>query len=114
MRFKDVLSRVRGLSCSVFGISCNPAKPEILAARKLLRALEDRRVLYNPFALEDPHHCINSIIEVRKILTDALTERQVSSDFADNLKAMRAACRKFLNRTQPESGRNHGHPYHGA
>jgi hypothetical protein len=114
MRFKEVISRITGINCPVFGASSNPPQPEIDAAKRVVRGLEDRRVLYNPFQLEDPHHCIQSVIEVRRLLTDALGNAQVSGPLADNLRAMRAACRKFLNRAQPEDGQRDGAPWHGA
>ncbi len=41
-------------------------------ARHVLAYLEDRRVLYAPWNLEIPEHCIDSILEIRHFLTDQL------------------------------------------
>ena len=52
MTFKQILSRLTGISCPVFGIQWNPPEPEITVAQRVISFLEDRRVLYNPFDLE--------------------------------------------------------------
>src|SRR4051812_11580513 len=103
MKFKEILSRLTGISCPIFGVSWNPPALEVAAAKRLIRALEDRRVLYNPFELEDPQHCVHSVIEIRKLLTETLSADNVAGDFAANLRAIRAACRHFLDQTQPEA-----------
>ena len=114
MTFKEITSRVMGFNCPIFGESENPPATEVSAARRVVSALEDRRVLFNPFALEDPNHCIHSVIEVRQLLTSTIGDAHVSKALADHLRAMRAACRKFLNRTQPEHEHRSGPPWRGA
>ena len=37
-----------GLSCPIFGISWNPSEDETAIAARIIRYLEDRRVLFNP------------------------------------------------------------------
>src|SRR5258705_1656416 len=114
MKFKEIVSRATGFNCPIFGVSSNPPAPEVKAASRVISALEDRRVLFNPYVLEDPNHCIQSVIEIRHILTGALDDAHVSAPLADQIRAMRAACRKFLNRTQPENGAHDGPPWRGA
>ncbi|WP_428544101.1 DUF6650 family protein [Profundibacter sp.] len=61
MKFKEVLSRVTGLSSPVCGVSWTPPEAQITTARKLVTFLEDRRVLYNPSEMEVPIHCVRPL-----------------------------------------------------
>jgi hypothetical protein len=115
MKFKEVLTRLTGISCTVFGVSWNPPEAEIAVARRVLAFLEDRRVLYRPYDMEVPRHCEDSVIEMRKFLTDEIAKLDKSKEIAQSLRGMRAACRKFLDlspgsRTAPFSPRR----FHGA
>jgi hypothetical protein len=58
--------------------------------------LEDRRVLYAPDELEVPSHCVYSVLEIRRFLTSEIGKLDGKSELASSLRAMRAACRKFL------------------
>jgi hypothetical protein len=114
MRFKEVLSRVTGLSVPVFGVSWNPPESQIRVARRVIAFLEDRRVLYVPSEMEVPYHCIESVIEIRRFLTTELQALHGESQLADALQAMRAACRKFMDVTSQgseivEFGAHRGH-----
>jgi hypothetical protein len=100
MKFKEIASRLTGLSCPIFGASWNPSEPDISVARRIITFLEDRRVLYEPCEVEVPHHCAHSVIEIRHFLTQELSKQDVSKDIADSLRALRASCRKFLTRVQ--------------
>ena len=64
----------------------------------MIAFLEDRRVLYEPSEMEVPSHCVHSVIEIRHCLTEELGKLEGSSELAASLRAMRAACRKFLER----------------
>lgn len=97
MRFKEILARVTGLSSPVFGISWNPPEPEVKVARRVITFLEDRRVLYVPSEMEVPEHCVQSVLDIRNFLTNQLQSLETGTDFADTLRALRAACRKFLD-----------------
>jgi hypothetical protein len=97
VKFKGVAARLTGLSIPVFGVSWNPPPAEVTVARKVIAFLEDRRVLYNPFHMEDPGHCVSSVVEIRHSLTAELGNLTKSDGLAANLRAMRAACRKFLD-----------------
>lgn len=107
MTYKEVLSRITGFSGPVFGISWNPPKPEIETARRVLVFLEDRRVLYNPYHIEVEHDCIHSVLDIRRFLTDVIGELPRDSKLAEHLRAIRAACRAFLDDTNPNSRRIH-------
>jgi hypothetical protein len=67
---------------------------------RLLTFLEDRRVLYSPYDLEIPDHCVRSVIEIRHRLTAEMEQLDGSSPLFDSISAIRTACRKFLDRTQ--------------
>jgi hypothetical protein len=66
--------------------------------------LEDRRVLYNDFAWEEPGHCVESVLEIRRYLTEELGTLTPASELAPHLKAIRSACRKFLDAMQHQRG----------
>ena len=112
MKFREILSRITGISTPVFGVSWNPPAPHVTSAKKIIAFLEDRRVLFNPYHMEDPRHCIESVIEVRRFLTEQIGNISGSEGLPQNLRAMRAACRKFLDdvkNTNGRIGRPHGH-----
>ncbi len=114
MKFKEVLTRLTGISCPVFGVSWNPPEAEIAVARRVLAFLEDCRVLYRPFDMEVLHHCVDSVVEIRKLLTDEIAKLAATKEIAQSLRGMRGACRKFLD--EPHGSRGtafHRGRFHG-
>ncbi len=105
MKFKQIINRLTGFSTPVFGVSWNPPQAHITVARRVITYLEDRRVLYNPYHMEDPWHCIQSVIEIRQQLTTELGSLAADDGPAAHLRAMRAACRKFLDSVQEDDDR---------
>lgn len=105
MRFKEILSRLTGISVPVFGVSWNPPEADRAVVKRVVAYLEDRRVLYAPSEMEVAEHCVHSVIEIRGFLTDEIGKLDETSDLAANLRAMRAACRKFLDAVQDDGGR---------
>jgi hypothetical protein len=112
LRFEDVLGRLTGLSCPVFGVSWTPPPNEREAARKLVVFLEDRRVLYASDDMESPSHCVESILKVRSRLTESLELLPADAALTANLRAMRSACRKFLDAATPDVVRHAGYGGH--
>ena len=100
MKFNDITSRLTGISIPVFGISWTPPASERDAAKRVVTFLEDRRVLYNPSELEVPEHCVMSVVDIRRHLTEELQKIDADGELAKQLRAMRAACRKFLDTVQ--------------
>jgi hypothetical protein len=98
MKWTDAASRLTGISIPFGGVSWQPTEPESAGARRVIAFLEDRRVLYEPSEMEVPSHCVHSVIEIRHRLSDELGKLDGSSELAESLRAMRAACRKFLER----------------
>ncbi len=114
MRFKEIIARLTGFSSPVFGVSWNPPEPSVKTAERIVTFLEDRRVLFVPSEMELPDHCVRSVQEIRSYLTKELQSLEKDTELADSLRALRAACRKFLNTVgvRPEiidSGAAHGH-----
>ncbi len=96
MKFAEITSRLTGLSIPIFGVSWSPPEPQVTVARRVITFLEDRRVLYDPYRLEVPHNCVDSILKIREYLTKELQGLASSTELTASLRAMRAACRKFL------------------
>ena len=104
MKFKDLVKRLTGISTPIFGVSWNPENTERDIARQVISYLEDRRELYNPTEMECPDHCVQSVLQIREFLTSKIGELSEDTELSKSLRAMRAACRKFLN----ETGDPHG------
>ncbi len=102
MRFQDVLQRLTGISCPIFGVSWEPVEPEIDAARRVIGFLEDRRVLCEIRPRDEVEHCVQSVLMIRSKLTQELGELSDKSRLAEQLRAMRAACRKFLTTVEQQ------------
>jgi len=98
MKFSEIANRLTGISTPFGGASWQPAEMEVGAARRVIAFLEDRRVLYEPEQMEVPDHCVHSVIEIRHRLSEELGKLEGGSELAASLRAMRAACRKFLER----------------
>lgn len=105
MKFREVASRITGLSVPIFGVQWNPPEAECVAARRVLAFLEDRRVLYVPSEMEVPHHCVESVLRIREFITVELGKLGSDSELAQSLMAMRAACRKFLATVEADDRR---------
>jgi len=104
MKFKEVVKRITGISSPVFGVSWNPENTERDIAKEVINFLEDRRVLYNPSEMEVPCHCINSVLRIREFLTSKISTLPTDTELGKSLKAMRAACRKFLDKIGTKNG----------
>jgi hypothetical protein len=100
--FKNIVKSLTGISTPVFGVSWNPPETDRDIVRQLIIFLEDHRALYNPYDMETPHWVIDSVLEIRKKLTETLARTDSGSDIASHLRAMRAACRKFMDETEHE------------
>jgi len=101
LTFKEIVSRLTGFSIPIFGISWQPDELEIKIAKRIITALEDRRVLFSPYELEVPRHCISSVLEIRKLLTDEIGKVSQKDELYNDLQILRAACRKFLDEIHP-------------
>jgi len=100
VKFKDLIGRITGISVPVFGVSWQPPELERKVVRDVLVFLEDRRALYNAFAHEIEDQVSESVVQIRSELTNAIRRVSDTSKAAASFRAMRAACRQYLNDTQ--------------
>lgn len=113
MNYKEIISRLTGFSTPIFGVSWDPPVADITVARRVISFLEDRRVLYNPYHMEMEYQCVESIIETRKFLTEIIGHLSDNNELALHLRAIRAACRQFVD-VVGETGRQRtGRRFHG-
>lgn len=103
-KFTEIASHITGLSIPVFGVSWQAPEAERAIVRSVLVFLEDRRALYNPFAIEMEHEVARSVLEIRKELTNAIQRLPEKSEAIIPLQAMRAACREYLDNTRQRYG----------
>jgi hypothetical protein len=116
VKFREIASRLTGISSPIFGVSWNPPAAEVTVARRVIAFLEDRRVLFADESIEILGHCVTSVIELRHYLTSEI-QQLTDGELCSSLRAMRAACRKFLEAVDDRDGivvRDGGHPGHWA
>lgn len=101
LTYQEIKSRLTGFSTPFFGLSWQPDEAEVRIAKRVITQLEDRRVLYSAYELEVPSHCISSVIEIRRILTDEIGRLSQDSQLYQDIQLLRAACRKFLDSIHP-------------
>jgi hypothetical protein len=100
LTFREISSRLTGFSIPIFGLSWQPDESDMKIAKGVINFLEDRRVLYSPYEWEVPHHCVSSILDIRRMLTDEIGKLSQKKALFNDLQLLRAACRKFLNEIQ--------------
>jgi hypothetical protein len=103
--YRQLRKRLTGISTPFGGASWIPPEPDRDIVRRLMTFLEDRRVLYTNYSLEVPDWVTKSVLEIRQELTAILKSLDEDSPIVPHLKAMRAACRKFLDQTQGQARR---------
>jgi Family of unknown function (DUF6650) len=109
LRFKDLAKRITGVSIPVFGVSWTAPPSERQIVRETFVFLEDRRALYNDFAWELEHEVAESVLAIRRELTEALKRLPEHSHATEALTAIRAACREYLD--HGGAGRLHGQSF---
>ena len=105
---KEIASRITGFSTPFGGISWKAPTAERDEVRRFLTALEDRRVLFNSYHLEIESQVTHSVTEIRQLCTDVLVSLSEKSPATGPLRAIRAACRRFLDEPR-EDFRNFDH-----
>jgi uncharacterized protein DUF6650 len=95
--FRDVARQITGISTPVFGLSWNPPEDKRKIVRRLVAFLEDRRSLYADFHMEYGPWVERSVLEMRTEITSTLKTCPEDKTLTEPLRAMRAACRKFLD-----------------
>ena len=105
MNFTEIASRLNSIGTPFITVGWVPAKADAAIARKVIRFLEDRRMLFNLCAEEEPHHCYLSALEIRKTLTEELALVSEETDLFKHLMGIRAACRTFLDKAPKDVDR---------
>jgi len=103
--FREIAQRITGISTPIFGISWNPPEEKRDIVRRLVAFLEDRRALYADFHAEYGPWVEQSVLEMRAEITSALKTCPEGHNLTGPLRAMRAACRKFLDEMGPPDDR---------
>lgn len=106
-----IAKRITGFSLGPFGISWAPAEDKREIVRKLIVFLEDRRVLFVPYHMEFGPWVVESVLEIRKELTQTLKKFPDTDPTSQVLRTMRAACRKFLQEYDSSKPRIYGFLY---
>jgi hypothetical protein len=104
LHFKELASRLNGVQIPIFGVQWVPAEPERKVVRDTLTFFEDRRVLYNPCAWEMEREVTDSVLRIRDTLTEAIQRLGEDSKAVPAMKAMRMACREYLDRARNHYG----------
>ncbi len=111
-RFKggELVARLIGILTPVGGVSWNPPEKERRRAERVLTYLAKQPALWDPYDIAIGSFVVQSIIDVRERLTRDLAGLSADSVLHEGLRAMRSACRMFLEENQsPRSG--YGPPY---
>lgn len=107
--------RLSGASMSVVGVGAGMAVTAVTTDRDIVQALvtflEDRRVLFNLEHLEVASQVDRSVLEIRKELTEALQQLHPQSPAVKPIRAMRAACWKYLDAPRQHFRHMGGHRY---
>lgn len=114
MPFTEIARRITGISTPVFGVSWNPPEDKREVVRKLVAFLEDRRALYADYHMEYGPWVEQSVLEMRSHLTQILQNCPEDQELTEPIRAMRAACRKFLNSVGHPGRRHRGRYFHEA
>lgn len=97
VRPKDIAQRITGISTPIGGLQWQPPVDERKIVSAFLTFLEDRRALFNPYHLEIEHQVTESLLKIREESTATLQQLPEESKAVGPIKAIRAACRRFLN-----------------
>lgn len=114
--FSDIARRITGISVlSIFGVNWQPPEDRRDIVRRLVIFLEDRRALYADYHMEHGPWVERSVIEMRAELTKILETCPDDEGLTGPIRAMRAACRKFLDEAQhPGRSRLSASPWDAA
>jgi hypothetical protein len=98
---QSVGRRLRGLSAFGLGASWEYPPSERETVRKLIVFLEDRRALFNPPPAEVEDCVVASVQSIREECTKAIATLPEASHAVASIRAIRAACRRFLDDPYP-------------
>ncbi|MHC4517785.1 MAG: DUF6650 family protein [Planctomycetota bacterium] len=110
LKGRKLAARLTGISTPVGGIDWDPPGEERDRAGQVLVYLAERRALGDPYDMAIGSFVTQSILDMRERLGGELRDLSTNSVLQEALRAMRAACRMFLEENRsPRSG--YGSPY---
>ena len=107
---RELTTRLTGILIPTGGISWKPPLDERDKARGLLLYLAGQRALHYPYDREIGTFIVQSILDTSERLTRDIEALSTDSLLGRILRAMQAACRKFLDENQSPSA-GYGGPY---
>jgi len=110
LKGRELAARLTGILTPAGGIGWKPPADERDKARRLLVYLAGQRALHYPYNKEIGTFVVQSILDTRKRLTRDIEALSTDSLLRKILRAMQAACRKFLDENQSPSA-GYGEPY---
>ena len=110
LKGRELANRLTGISTPIGGIHWKPPVNERDRARRLLAYLADQQALHNPYDREIGSFIVQSILDISERLTRDIEALSTDSLLRKILRAMQAACRKFLDENQSPSA-GYGWPY---
>ena len=102
--------RLTGIPTPIGGSSWKPPLAERDKARRLLAYLAGQRALHYPYDKEIGTFIVQSVLDARERLARDIEDLSMDSVLRGTLRAMQAACRKFLDENQSASA-GYGWPY---
>jgi hypothetical protein len=99
--------KLKTFQFSIFGASATweVTKHNKDIARKIIRFLEDRRLLFGPRGQHpnDPYYCLESARQIRGYLGEQLQTDDPGKALTQAIQEMRRACRKFISQAGSEA-----------
>ncbi len=110
LKGRELVARLTGVKTPIGGIDWQPPLAEQDRARQVLTYLAKQRALWDPYDTAIGSFVTQSIVDLRGQLHSEIESLPTSSVLQEGLRAMHAACRRFLEENQsPRSG--YGPPY---
>ena len=104
--------KVTGIGVGGFSIDWEKVDGDADIARRVVAYLEDRRVLFGERHCEDERFCVRSALEIRRFLTNEIGRSGVGCSLTASLRAMRVACRAFVDAAGPDARNFRDHMPH--
>lgn len=98
VRFPEIAARVNGLSTPIFGVSWTPPTVDVAVARRVVTFVETRLVLFSTYTNEVPEECVQSVLQIRDLLSAVIGTGGIADKLCEQLRLMRRYCVQFLAR----------------
>jgi hypothetical protein len=99
--------KLKTVTFSLFGVNATweMTKQNKEIARKIIRCLEDRRLLFGPRGRHpnDPAYCLESAMQIRTYLGEQFRVGEPGIRLTQAIQEMRRACRRFIDQAGPQA-----------